>query len=184
MKRILLLLIFLALPMQSFAQKALSLTTGSLIRDSDTGNDSTFVVLTTPEAGWAGVRVFRSATERDTILTKWVFMEGLNADMTVELSYISRGGSAANRDSVSFYFEAFRGIGTPDSSGISKHLIETFSKVTDTTKVFHLSDSTWVSKRLFSRYRIGIYELSSQFNDYVVNINQYSPSGKSAIIVR
>lgn len=186
MKRIFWVLLFM-LPVQIFAQRVNTITIGALIDTTVAGanHDSSLVTLGQNRGDtFAGVRVFRSATEQDTIALKWISMEGMNADMTVEFSYISTGGSASNRDSLNLYFLAFHGVGTPDSSGFSRHLLETFSKVTDTTKVFHLSDSTFVSKRLFSRYTFEIRELQSQFNDYMLNINQFSPSNKRPLIFK
>jgi len=183
-----LLLILLILPMQLFAQRVNLITIGSLIDTTVAGanHDSSLVTLaTTRTDGFSGVRVFRSATEQDTIKLRWISTENMNADMTVEFTYLNaQSGAGVNRDSLNLYFLAFRGAGTPDSSGYSIHLLETFSKVIDTTKVFHLTDSTFVSKRLFSRYAFEIRELKVQSNDYLLSINQYSPSNKRPIILR
>jgi len=183
-----LLLILLILPIQLFGQRVNIITIGGLIDTTVAGanHDSSMVRLaTTRTDGFSGLRVFRSATEQDTIKLRWISMEGMNADMTVEFTYLNaQSGAGVNRDSLQLYFLAFRGAGTPDSSGYSIHLLETFSKVIDTTKVYHLSDSTFVSKRLFSRYALEIRELKVQSNDYLLSINQYSPSNKKQIILR
>lgn len=186
MKKI--LLILLILPMQVFAQRVNLINIGALIDTAaaKANHDSSMVRLaTTRTDGFSGVRVFRSATAQDTIKLRWISMEFMNADMTVEFTYLnSQSGAGVNRDSLNLYFLAFRGAGTPDSSGYTIHLLETFSKVVDTTKVFHLSDSTFVSKRLFSKYAFEIRELKVQSNDYMLSINQFSPSGKRPIILR
>lgn len=173
MNKLLIWLVFL-LPMQLFAQKVNHLSTGSLINASN--NDSTFVISTTN--GFTNIRVFRSDVGRDTINTKWVYIDGLNADFTFEFGYINISGT----DTLQLYFEAFRGNGTPDSSGISRHSLEIFSQVNDTTKTYHFPDSTFVSKRLFSKYRLSIYERGNQQNDYIVNVNHFSPQGKQPIV--
>lgn len=164
-------LFLLILPMQIFAQKVHNLTTSALIDAAD--NDSTFVISTS--TGFTNVRVFRSDVGRDTVNTGWVLIDGINADLTLEFGFINISGT----DNVTLNFEAFRGQGTPDSSGISRHAIQTFTGVNDTTLTYHLTDSTWVSKRLFSKYRISLYENGNQQNDYIININQYSPNNKS-----
>jgi len=188
MKNKILLLILLVLPIQVLAQRVNTITIGALIDTTVAGanHDSSLVTLGSSRTdGFSGVRIFRSATEQDTIKLRWISMEGMNADMTVEFSYLNaQSGAGVNRDSLNLYFLAFHGAGTPDSSGYSIHLLETFSKVIDTTKVYHLSDSTFVSKRLFSRYAIEIRELKVQSNDYMLSINQYSPSNKKQIILR
>lgn len=177
MKKLLIGLIFLLfhlLPMQVFAQKVNHLTTGSLI-DALT-QDSTFVIST--NNNFRQIRVFRSDTDRDTIYTRWIYVDGLNADFTLEFGF----DNIIGRDSVTLNFEAFRGLGIPDTTGISVHALETFTEVNDTTKTYHLSDSTFVSKRLFSKYRFSLFELSAQQNDYLIYVNHYSPLGKQPIV--
>ncbi len=172
MKKLILVVLFL-LPMQVFAQKVNHLNTGSLINASS--NDSTFV--TSTNNNFRQIRVFRSDTDRDTIYTKWVYLDGLNADFTLEFGF----DNIISRDSLTLNFEAFRGLGIPDTTGISVHALETFNNVNDTTKTYHLSDSTFVSKRLFSKFRFSIFELKTQQNDYLIYVNHYSPTGKPTI---
>lgn len=153
-----------------YSQQTNNISTTALINPSD--NDSTFVTSTT--TGLTGVRVFRSDVGTDTIKTKWVKMVGMNADMSLEIRKVNVSGN----DSVDYYVECFRGLGTPDSSGISRHHL--VLSETDTTMTFYLPDSTtWWGERLFSMYRVTIYERDAQQNDYILNINQYSPTNKS-----
>lgn len=155
-----------------YSQQTHTINTGALVNTSD--NDSTFVASTT--SGLTGVPVWRSTTTKDTIFTRWVLMEGLNADMSLEIRKVNVSGN----DSVDYYVQCFRGIGTPDSTGYTSHHL--VLSETDTTMSFYLPDSTtWWGERLFSRYRIAIYERDDQQNDYILNINQYSPTNKSVI---
>lgn len=178
-KLIFLFILFFAIPLH--AQKAFWISTHSLIKPSNQSGagtqDSVFVSSTTNN--FNGVRVFRSTVNQDTINSKWVYVDGINADMTFEFGMIN----IAKRDSVTINFEAFRGIGTPDSSGISRHsIISALSSVNDTTLTYHLSDSSWISNRVFSKFRFSIYELSAQQNDYILNLNVFSPSGNQPTI--
>jgi len=176
MKKILTILSVLVLCSQGFSQRVNNMSTGSLIDAND--NDSLFVTLTTNN--FNGVYAFTSGTTADTVTTGWVIVDGANADITLEFGMVNASGT----DNVKLNFEAFRGYGTPDSSGISRHLLQTFTNVNDTTLTYHLSDSTFISKRLFSKYRFTMEESGNQRNVYIVNVNQYSPEGLPPKIVK
>jgi hypothetical protein len=151
--------------MQAFAQKVVNYGISALVKASQ---DSSMVTL------GSGERAFRSkAVEQDTILGRWVKMDGLNADMTVEFRKANQSGT----DTVQFNIELFRGAGTPDSSGLSRHQL--VISTSDTTMNFHISDSTWVKDRLFRMWRFQIVERDTCQNDYIVNVNQFSPLGNA-----
>jgi len=180
----LIFIIILCLPMGLFAQRVNNVSTGAALIDtssSNPNNDSAFVTIATGGGSpFRGVKAFRSSTLRDTVTTNWIKMEGGNGDISFEFAY----ENLINRDSLNVVFQAFRGYGITDSLGITEHSLETFSKVNDTTKAFFLADSAFVFKRLFTRYRFRIFELSAQSNDYIISINQYSPNNERMIILR
>ncbi len=172
-KFLVVLMVFCCLP--AFAQQVNYMNTGALINAST--QDSTFV---TVGAVGSNLRWFRSkAATSDTIYTKWIHIENVNADFSIEY----RTRSIAGTDTVTLYMEIFRGYGTPDSTGITRHTLASQTS-TDTTMTFYPPDSTWVSKRLFSRYRLAIFEetVAAMQNDYILNVNQYSPTGRSAVV--
>lgn len=165
MKRLLFSLLFFLLSTQVFAQKVINYGIGTLVKASQ---DSSMVTLS------SGERAFRSkSVEQDTILGRWVKMDELNGDMTVEF----RKANISGTDTVQLNLELFRGAGTPDSSGISRHQL--VISTSDTTMTFHIADSTWVKDRLFRMWRFQIVERDTCQNDYIVNVNQYSPSGNA-----
>lgn len=160
-----LFLLFLCQPL--YSQRVNLITIAALI-DTST-NDSSLVNNT---AIGTRLRVFRSSTSRDTLTTKWVLVDGINGELTLEFRKIAVLGT----DTVEVVFQAFRGYGTPDSTGITDHSI--VISAANLTANYKLSDSTWVKDRLYSKYRFKIFERAVQQNDYILNINQYSPSGK------
>ena len=162
------ILFFLLIATPCFSQKVINWSTNAFFARKVTAQDSAIGTLGSGEKAW------RSSIAQDTLTTNWIRMQNLNADMTFEFEKINVSGT----DTAQVNILLLRGGGSPDSSGFSRHQLVITN--TDTTMQFHLSDSTFISKRLFTMYAFEIRERAAQGNDYILNVNQFSPNGKAS----
>lgn len=168
MKKLILMLSICGFISNSYGQKVVNFNTSALLANRKTAQDSAMVTLSGGERAW------RSSTSQDTITTAWILIEHLNGDFGLEFEKINVSGT----DTVQVNLLLFRGHGSPDSSGFSRHQL-VVSNANLTTN-YWLADSTFVSKRGFTKYALEIRERATQQNDYIINFNHYSPDGRAS----